>query len=130
MRGDGPGGVALRTGPSVDVTGEAVTNNRKGKLIPSYELHVKGTFSGEAGGSGGQAARGEGRWELPYLAEENAYEDPELRATAAGNAATQRVRDAFLASAKPVGYCRFPKQAPLAAQLPRTCSLKRRLGRR
>ena len=82
-RGDGPGGMALRTGPSVDVTGEAVTNNRKGKLIPSYELHIKGTFSGEAGGSGGEAAaRSEGRWELPYLAEENADEDPELRATA------------------------------------------------
>ena len=45
-RGAGPDGVVLRTGPSVDVTGEAVTNNRKGKLIPSYELHVKGTFSG------------------------------------------------------------------------------------
>lgn len=121
MRGDGPGGVALRTGPSVDVTGEAVTNNRKGKLIPSYELHVKGTFLGEARGSGGQAARGEGRWELPYLAEENADEDPELRATAAGDGAAQRLRDAFLASAKPVGYCKLPNQAPFAGTRQLNC---------
>ena len=126
MRGDGPGGVALRTGPSVDVAGEAVTNNRKGKLIPSYELHVKGTFSGEAGGSGGQAARSEGRWELPYLAEENADEDPELRATAAGEAAAQRVRDAFLASAKPVGPCKLPKLAPFAGTWQLSCHIQAR----
>jgi hypothetical protein len=42
----GAGGATLRTGPSVEVTGEAITNNRKGKLIPSYELALKGTWSG------------------------------------------------------------------------------------
>jgi len=40
------GGATLRTGPSVEVSGEAITNNRKGKLIPSYELALKGTWSG------------------------------------------------------------------------------------
>lgn len=42
----GAGGVTLRAGPSVEVSGEAITNNRKGKLIPSYELALKGTWSG------------------------------------------------------------------------------------
>ena len=67
--------------------------------------------AGEARGSDGQAALGEGRWELPYLADENADEDPELRVTAAGDAAAQRLRDAFLASAKPVCK-RIAQQAP------------------
>jgi len=35
-------GITLRTGSGVDVSGEAVINNRKGKTIPSYELAVKG----------------------------------------------------------------------------------------
>lgn len=35
-------GLTLRTGSGVDVSGEAVINNRKGKTIPSYELAVKG----------------------------------------------------------------------------------------
>ena len=35
-------GITLRTGSCVDVSGEAVINNRKGKTIPSYELAVKG----------------------------------------------------------------------------------------
>ena len=35
-------GITLRTCSGVDVSGEAVINNRKGKTIPSYELAVKG----------------------------------------------------------------------------------------
>ncbi|KAK9821579.1 hypothetical protein WJX81_007361 [Elliptochloris bilobata] len=104
LKSEGLDGVALRTSPTVEVSGEALTNNRKGKLIPSYELTVKGRWSGEARAGDGQAARGEGSWQIPYLADENADEDPELRVTAASDAALQRLRDAFLAHAKPAVF--------------------------
>ncbi len=40
-------GLLLKTGPNVEVSGDAIVNNRKKKLIPSYELEVKGTWSGD-----------------------------------------------------------------------------------
>lgn len=81
---------------------------------------IASVSTGEARGSDGQAARSEGRWELPYLGEEHAEDDPELRATAAGNAAAQRLRDAFLANAKPVGSG-IPQQALFAETQQLSC---------
>ncbi len=40
------GSISLKTGAVVEVTGDAIINNRKKKLIPSYELQIKGTWSG------------------------------------------------------------------------------------
>ena len=45
---DDSSGSTLSTGSSVSVTGDAIINNRKRKLIPSYELEVKGTWRGRA----------------------------------------------------------------------------------
>ena len=45
---DDNSGSTLNTGSSVSVTGDAIINNRKRKLIPSYELEVKGTWKGRA----------------------------------------------------------------------------------
>ena len=36
----------LTTGPKVEVTGDAIVNNRKNKLIPSYELEISGSWTG------------------------------------------------------------------------------------
>ena len=44
---DESGGVSLKTGSGVSVSGDAIINNRKKKLIPSYELEVKGTWTGK-----------------------------------------------------------------------------------
>jgi hypothetical protein len=44
---DDKGRVLLKTGSNVSVTGDAIINNRKRKLIPAYELEVKGTWTGE-----------------------------------------------------------------------------------
>jgi hypothetical protein len=55
---EGVDGATLRTS-SVEVTGEAIINNRKKKLIPSYELEIKGKWSGMyVGSSHGSCARG------------------------------------------------------------------------
>ena len=40
------GSVKLSTGPKVEVTGDAIVNNRKNKLIPSYELEISGSWTG------------------------------------------------------------------------------------
>lgn len=42
---EGSEGVTLRT-TTVDVKGEAIVNNRKKKLIPSYELKITGRWTG------------------------------------------------------------------------------------
>ena len=44
---DDKGRVLLKTGSNVSVTGDAIINNRKRKLIPAYELEVKGTWTGK-----------------------------------------------------------------------------------
>lgn len=88
------GGV-YATGATVEVTGEAVLNNRKAKLIPSYEIEVSGDWSRESDGACG-------RWTFPYVADENAGDDDvEFRATVppGGDAAAAA---AFAAAAKPV----------------------------
>jgi activator of HSP90 ATPase len=89
-----PGGFA--TGADVKVTGEATVNLRKKKLIPAYELAVSGTWQA-AGGEGL-----EGTWALPYLADENQDEAPEVTAAVAPDAppGTDKARSAFLAAAK------------------------------
>ncbi|KAK9811156.1 hypothetical protein WJX73_007263 [Symbiochloris irregularis] len=68
--------VSLRTTGVETVTGEAFINNRKNKLIPAYELKVKGTWTGTANESAVS-----GHFELPYIADENADEDPEVTFT-------------------------------------------------
>lgn len=89
------GAGAFSTGATVRVTGEAVLNNRKAKLIPSYELEVSGDWARAADGA-------RGRWVFPYVADENAGDDDvELKATVppGGDAAAAA---AFLEAAKPV----------------------------
>lgn len=61
-----------------------------------------GKWAGEVREGDGRAAQGEGSWQLPYLADENADEDPELKVAANSDAAAQRLREAFLAQAKQV----------------------------
>lgn len=87
------------TGANVETSGEAIVNSRKGKLIPAYELTLKGTWKeSEAGNSRG------GDWEI-YLADENQGEDPDVKATVppqaagAGEAAEDAAR-AFRDAAK------------------------------
>jgi len=91
---DLPGG--FRTGADVKVAGEATVNLRKKKLIPAYELAVEGTWV--AAGGAGLA----GTWALPYLADENAGEAPEVTAAVGPDApaGADAARAAFLAAAK------------------------------
>lgn len=70
---------------SVDtVKGEAYVNIRKGKKIPGYEVEVKMTYEGEIreAPDGAVLEKATGRIDMPYLADENADEDPEIKIVA------------------------------------------------
>ncbi|CAH8359910.1 unnamed protein product [Eruca vesicaria subsp. sativa] len=60
--------------------GEAYVNVRKGKIIPGYELNVSLSWEGEAKDSEGKTVlKVEGLVDMPYISDENADEDPEIR---------------------------------------------------
>lgn len=55
-------------------------NVRKGKIIPGYELNVSLSWEGEAKDSEGKTVlKAEGAVDMPYISDENADEDPEIR---------------------------------------------------
>ncbi|CAI7767531.1 unnamed protein product [Closterium sp. NIES-53] len=109
----GEGGCWIRTGAIEKMDGEAYVNIRKGKIIPGYELHVRLGWEGEVKDSvdAQPIASVKGFVELPYIADENHDEDPEVKIALAtesadgnggGSAAANRLRDAMLARGKPL----------------------------
>lgn len=100
---DGEGGLTLRTVALDKLDGEAYVNIRKGKVIPGYELSLTLSWEAEAPAEAG-AVKVVGAAEVPYLADENADEDPELRVTIRGDETplARRAKDAFLARGKPM----------------------------
>ena len=83
-------GVRVVSAPTLQsLTGEAFVNQRKGKLIPSYELELKLAWQG----SDASGAAAQGLLHLPYLAEENAGEPDALEVRVSAQGDTQAHRD-------------------------------------
>lgn len=79
---DGEGNLYIRTKSVDKVDGEAYINIRKGKIIPGYEISVSLTWEGEAKDKEENSLlKVDGNIEIPYIADENADEDPEIRVT-------------------------------------------------
>ncbi|KAH7656164.1 Activator of hsp90 atpase-like 1-like protein [Dioscorea alata] len=103
----GEGGLTIKTRTLDRLDGEAYVNIRKGKVIPGYELSLTLSFDAEAGGDSDDSAslaKFSGTVEIPYLADENADEDPEVKVSLreeAGPIGT-RIKEAFLAKGKPL----------------------------
>ncbi|XP_050227172.1 uncharacterized protein LOC126676892 [Mercurialis annua] len=78
---DGEGNLYIKIKKLEKLDGEAYVNVRKGKIIPGYELSVSLSWEGEAKDSadGKSLLKVEGSVEIPYIADENADEDPEIR---------------------------------------------------
>ena len=76
---------------SCEVSGEAAINNRKNKLIPAYELSVKLDWASE-----GRT----GTIKVPYIADENHLEEPELSFACSGSDDEQssKLKAAFYSS--------------------------------
>ncbi|XP_038987412.1 activator of 90 kDa heat shock protein ATPase homolog [Phoenix dactylifera] len=103
---DDEGGLAIRTKTVDRVDGEAYVNVRKGKIIPGYELSLSLSWEGEARDSadGPSLLKVSGSLEVPYLADENAGEDPEVKITVRDDDGPvgRRIKDIFIAKGKPL----------------------------
>eukprot|EP00850_Spirogloea_muscicola_P018054 SM000161S02436 [mRNA] locus=s161:242444:244599:+ [translate_table: standard] len=100
----GEGGLWLRIARLDELDGDAYVNIRKGKIIPGYELRMRLAWEGEArDGQGQTLARADGAAELPYIADENAGEDPEVKVSVSdGGEVGARLREAMLSRGKEI----------------------------
>lgn len=99
---DGEGNLFIKTKKIEKVEGEAYVNVRKGKIIPGYELSVLLNWQGEARDDEGKSLLiADGVVEIPYISDENADEDPDLRVIVKDEGPIgRRLKDAFLAKGK------------------------------
>lgn len=101
---DGEGNLVIKTKKLERLDGEAYVNIRKGKIIPGYEISLSLSWEGEAKDSEGNNTllKADGVVEIPYIADENADEDPEIRVIVKDEGPIgKRLKDAFLAKGKP-----------------------------
>lgn len=83
-------GTVMKTTSDITLTGDAVINQRKGKIIPAYELNL--TLKWE--GVNVEVEEGKGEVKVPYISEENHDEDPEVQITVtSGGAAAEKMRN-------------------------------------
>lgn len=94
-------GVTARAADSLTLTGDAIVNQRKGKIIPAYELEL--TLKWTATAADGTEVAGEIK--APYISEENHDEDPEVQVSvSSGGAVGEKVRALVVADGRPVVY--------------------------
>ncbi|WCJ34045.1 hypothetical protein M5689_015371 [Euphorbia peplus] len=101
---DGEGNLFIKIKKIDKLDGEAYVNIRKGKIIPGYELNLTLSWEGEAkDGDGISLLKAEGTVELPYISDENADEDPEIRVLVKDDGPVgKRLKEAMWAKGKPV----------------------------
>lgn len=100
---NGEGNLYIRIKKVEKLDGEAYVNVRKGKIIPGYELNLVISWEGEAKDSEGNSLlKADGSVDIPYISDENADEDPELKVTVRDDGPIgKRLKEAFLAKGKP-----------------------------
>ncbi|XAR68611.1 hypothetical protein NMG60_11003798 [Bertholletia excelsa] len=100
---DGEGNLHIKIKNVEKVEGEAYVNIRKGKIIPGYEISLLVSWEGEAKDSDGKTLlRADGTVEVPYISDENADEDPELRVIVKDEGPIGKtLKEAFIAKGKP-----------------------------
>ncbi|KAF8403929.1 hypothetical protein HHK36_012036 [Tetracentron sinense] len=101
---DGESNLFIKTTKVDKVEGEAYVNVRKGKIIPGYEVSLSLSWEGEAKDSDGKSLlKVDGTVEFPYIADENADEDPEVKVTVKDDGPIgKRLKEAFISKGKPV----------------------------
>ncbi|KAJ8646911.1 hypothetical protein MRB53_008659 [Persea americana] len=101
----GEGGLFIKTTKLDRLEGEAYVNVRKGKIIPGYEISLSLSWEGEARdpADGQTLVKSTGSVEIPYIADENADEDPDLRITFNEEGPLgKRLKEAFISKGKPI----------------------------
>lgn len=100
------GGLSVKLTKLTKCSGEAFVNIRKGKMIPSYELELRFGWEGTVkDGNGNVIASASGAVHLPYVAEENSDEDPEVKVSVSKeDAAGGRLKEVMLSKGRKVVY--------------------------
>ncbi|KAL2535138.1 Aha1 domain-containing protein [Abeliophyllum distichum] len=100
---NGEGNFYIRIKELAKLEGEAYVNVRKGKVIPGYELHLVLSYEADAKDSDGSSVlRTEGSVEVPYISDENAGEDPEIKISIKDDGPIgKRLKEAFVSKGKP-----------------------------
>lgn len=98
----GEGNLFIKLKKIEKVEGEAYVNVRKGKIIPGYELSVTINWQGEVKDDEGKSLLvSDGVVEIPYISDENADEDPDIRVIVKDEGPIgRRLKDAFLVKGK------------------------------
>lgn len=101
---EGEGNLFIKTVKVDKVDGEAYVNIRKGKIIPGYELNVVISWEGEAkDAEGNSILKAQGTVEMPYISDENADEDPEIKFTVKDDGPVgKRLKEAIAVKGKPL----------------------------
>ena len=101
---DGERNLYIKTKKVEKVDGEAYVNVRKGKIIPGYEISLSLSWEGEAkDGEGKTLLKVDGSVEIPYISDENADEDPEVKVTVKDEGPVGKtLKEAMLAKGKPL----------------------------
>ena len=101
---DGEGNLHIKTKTVDRVEGDAYVNVRRGKIIPGYEIALTLSWEGEVKDSDGKSViKCDGTVEIPYIADENADEDPEVRIMVKDEGPLgKRLKEAMGSKGKPV----------------------------
>lgn len=101
---EGESNLFIKTKTIEKLDGEAYVNVRKGKIIPGYEISLTLSWEGEATDSDGKSIlKVDGTVEVPYISDENADEDPELRVTVKDEGPIgKELKNAFMTKGKPL----------------------------
>ncbi|XP_042513680.1 activator of 90 kDa heat shock protein ATPase homolog [Macadamia integrifolia] len=101
---DGEGNLYIKTKKVEKVNGDAYVNIRKAKIIPGYEISVSLSWEGEARDADGKSLlKVAGSIEIPYIADENADEDPEIKVTVKDEGPIgKRLKEAVVSKGKPI----------------------------
>ncbi|GAU31504.1 hypothetical protein TSUD_332790 [Trifolium subterraneum] len=99
---NGEGNLFIKTTTLRSLDGEAYINIRKGKIIPGYEINLTVSWEGEAKDSDGNSLHKViGSVEIPYISDENADEDPDLRVIVEDDGPIgKRIKDAMFSKGK------------------------------
>ncbi|KAL5059493.1 hypothetical protein RYX36_031097 [Vicia faba] len=99
---NGEGNLFIKTTTLRNLDGEAYINIRKGKIIPGYEVNLTVSWEGEAKDTEGNSLmKVNGTVEIPYISDENADEDPDIRVTVEDEGPIgKRIKDAMFLKGK------------------------------
>ncbi|XP_047961248.1 activator of 90 kDa heat shock protein ATPase homolog [Salvia hispanica] len=105
----GEGNLHIKINKVEKLDGEAYVNVRKGKIIPGYELNLVVSYEAEAKDADGKSIlKTEGSVEVPYISDENAGEDPDMRITIKDDGPIGKtLKEAFVAKGKPFVFAQI-----------------------